>query len=103
MVGALCGCWFRLGGARALIPFGPLTTRSAMTSKGPEEEHPSVTLFRQYLRIRTVQPKPDYGGTWLCGDRVDLARHQPYTLLHLAQLPHGCGACLQGTLESRPL
>ncbi|KAI2529920.1 aminoacylase 1 [Homo sapiens] len=32
-----------------------------MTSKGPEEEHPSVTLFRQYLRIRTVQPKPDYG------------------------------------------
>ncbi|KAI2529928.1 aminoacylase 1 [Homo sapiens] len=31
-----------------------------MTSKGPEEEHPSVTLFRQYLRIRTVQPKPDY-------------------------------------------
>ncbi|KAI2529929.1 aminoacylase 1, partial [Homo sapiens] len=50
-----------------------------------------------------VQPKPDYGGTWLCGDRVDLARHQPYTLLHLAQLPHGCGACLQGTLESRPL
>ncbi|XP_077849106.1 aminoacylase-1 isoform X2 [Macaca mulatta] len=32
-----------------------------MTSKDPEEEHPSVTLFRQYLRIRTVQPKPDYG------------------------------------------
>uniref|UniRef100_A0A2K5PJ67 Aminoacylase-1 n=1 Tax=Cebus imitator TaxID=2715852 RepID=A0A2K5PJ67_CEBIM len=32
-----------------------------MTSKNPEEEHPSVTLFRQYLRIRTVQPKPDYG------------------------------------------
>lgn len=32
-----------------------------MTSKGPKEEHPSVTLFRQYLRIRTVQPKPDYG------------------------------------------
>ncbi|XP_006169396.1 aminoacylase-1A [Tupaia chinensis] len=32
-----------------------------MTSKGPEGEHPSVTLFRQYLRIRTVQPQPDYG------------------------------------------
>ncbi|KAL2803736.1 aminoacylase-1 isoform b [Daubentonia madagascariensis] len=32
-----------------------------MASKGPEDEHPSVTLFRQYLRIRTVQPKPDYG------------------------------------------
>jgi hypothetical protein len=38
-----------------------LFTRGAMTSKGPESEHPSVTLFRQYLRIRTVQPKPDYG------------------------------------------
>ncbi|XP_032145942.1 aminoacylase-1 isoform X1 [Sapajus apella] len=38
-----------------------LATQSAMTSKNPKEEHPSVTLFRQYLRIRTVQPKPDYG------------------------------------------
>ncbi|XP_016045560.2 aminoacylase-1B isoform X1 [Erinaceus europaeus] len=32
-----------------------------MASKGGEGEHPSVTLFRQYLRIRTVQPEPDYG------------------------------------------
>ncbi|XP_058416019.1 aminoacylase-1 isoform X4 [Diceros bicornis minor] len=32
-----------------------------MASKGPEGEHPSVTLFRQYLRIRTVHPEPDYG------------------------------------------
>ncbi|XP_062971324.1 aminoacylase-1 isoform X2 [Cynocephalus volans] len=32
-----------------------------MTSQGLEGEHPSVTLFRQYLRIRTVQPEPDYG------------------------------------------
>jgi len=32
-----------------------------MASEGREGEHPSVTLFRQYLRIRTVQPKPDYG------------------------------------------
>ncbi|KAL1782616.1 aminoacylase-1 [Sigmodon hispidus] len=32
-----------------------------MTTKDPESEHPSVTLFRQYLRIRTVQPDPDYG------------------------------------------
>ncbi|XP_064352551.1 aminoacylase-1 isoform X2 [Camelus dromedarius] len=32
-----------------------------MASKGREGEHPSVTLFRQYLRIRTVQPEPDYG------------------------------------------
>uniref|UniRef100_A0A5F5Q1P9 N-acyl-aliphatic-L-amino acid amidohydrolase n=1 Tax=Equus caballus TaxID=9796 RepID=A0A5F5Q1P9_HORSE len=32
-----------------------------MASKGREDEHPSVTLFRQYLRIRTVHPEPDYG------------------------------------------
>uniref|UniRef100_A0A8C9K0C5 N-acyl-aliphatic-L-amino acid amidohydrolase n=1 Tax=Panthera tigris altaica TaxID=74533 RepID=A0A8C9K0C5_PANTA len=32
-----------------------------MASEGLEGEHPSVTLFRQYLRIRTVQPEPDYG------------------------------------------
>lgn len=31
-----------------------------MASKGIQGEHPSVTLFRQYLRIRTVQPEPDY-------------------------------------------
>lgn len=24
-------------------------------------EDPSVTLFREYVRIKTVQPKPDYG------------------------------------------
>ncbi|XP_061052896.1 aminoacylase-1 isoform X2 [Eubalaena glacialis] len=35
--------------------------RRAMASKRREGEHPSVTLFRQYLRIRTVQPEPDYG------------------------------------------
>ncbi|CAB4064527.1 ACY1 [Lepeophtheirus salmonis] len=26
------------------------------------EENPSVTLFREYLRIKSVQPKPDYEG-----------------------------------------
>ena len=41
-------------------------------------EDPSVTLFREYLRIDTVHPKPDYGedggdrmgsraGIWQCG------------------------------------
>ncbi|XP_055985861.1 aminoacylase-1 [Sorex fumeus] len=33
-----------------------------MASKGIQGEHPSVTLFRQYLRIRTVHPEPDYAG-----------------------------------------
>ena len=25
------------------------------------EEDPSVTVFREYLRVKTVQPNPDYG------------------------------------------
>ncbi|KAM6160784.1 aminoacylase-1-like [Erethizon dorsatum] len=32
-----------------------------MACEGPECEHPSVTLFRRYLRIPTVHPEPDYG------------------------------------------
>lgn len=27
------------------------------------EEDPSVSLFREYLRLRTVHPEPDYGET----------------------------------------
>lgn len=26
-----------------------------------DEEDPSVSLFREYLRLRTVHPEPDYG------------------------------------------
>ena len=29
-------------------------------SKKDEEEAPEVTLFREYLRIKSVQPDPDY-------------------------------------------
>ncbi|XP_060691770.1 aminoacylase-1-like [Hemiscyllium ocellatum] len=29
---------------------------------GQQEEEPSVRLFREYLRIRTVHPQPDYDG-----------------------------------------
>lgn len=28
---------------------------------GPRTEDPSVTLFREYLRLKTVHPEPDYG------------------------------------------
>lgn len=28
-----------------------------------EGEDPSVSLFREYLRLRTVHPDPDYGET----------------------------------------
>lgn len=52
----MCRWWSRTEWCCLQIP-----TCSTMTSKGAESEHPSVTLFRQYLRIRTVHPKPDYG------------------------------------------
>lgn len=29
-----------------------------------EDELPAVTRFREYLRIRSVQPDPDYGMIW---------------------------------------
>ena len=34
-----------------------------------ECEHPAVTAFREYIRIKTVQPNPDYGedNVVLCG------------------------------------
>ena len=46
----------------------PTTKRSAVVASEVEslakkpltEEHPAVTLFRQYLRIKSVQPDPDY-------------------------------------------
>ena len=38
-----------------------------MSSQGREtetvKEDPAVTRFREYLRIKTVQPDPDYGKT----------------------------------------
>ncbi|XP_012925924.1 aminoacylase-1 isoform X2 [Heterocephalus glaber] len=40
-----------------------------MASKGPEFEHPSVTLFRRYLRIRTVHPEPDYAAITFLEER----------------------------------
>ena len=46
----------------------PTTKRSAVVASEVEslakkpltEEDPAVTLFRQYLRIKSVQPDPDY-------------------------------------------
>ena len=34
---------------------------AAKRAKVEEDEDPSVTVFREYLRIKTVQPNPDYG------------------------------------------
>ena len=31
------------------------------TTRKPKDEHPATSLFREYLRIKSVQPDPDYG------------------------------------------
>lgn len=36
----------------------------------PEGEDPSVALFREYLRLKTVHPAPDYGETPFVTSRV---------------------------------
>ena len=35
-------------------------TKKPLTEAVKAEEDPAVTLFRQYLRIKSVQPDPDY-------------------------------------------
>ena len=34
---------------------------SRVVEEGQSDEHPAVSLFREYLRIETVHPDPDYG------------------------------------------
>ena len=38
-----------------------LIQNTGTTSSNEESEHPATTLFRDYLRIKSVQPDPDYG------------------------------------------
>lgn len=38
---------------------GPSMGGGTQGTEGKED--PSVTLFREYLRLRTVHPAPDYG------------------------------------------
>lgn len=38
----------------------------------PEGEDPSVALFREYLRLKTVHPDPDYGETCHSELKLDL-------------------------------
>ena len=37
-----------------------VASEASVTKKPLTEEDPAVTLFRQYLRIKSVQPDPDY-------------------------------------------
>lgn len=40
-----------------------MTPLASTNSTSDANEHIAVTRFREYLRIRTVQPNPDYVGS----------------------------------------
>lgn len=60
----------------------------------PSGEDPSVSLFREYLRLKTVHPEPDYGEKLL-----QLPVFKP-NLLHMSFVAFLCltlwGQCLMG-------
>lgn len=86
-----------------------------MASEGSEGEHPSVTLFRQYLRIRTLQPEPDYGentavsgpvvglqGRGLCSKPGSTSVTQLSLICCLRWLRH-CSKSFPGQTSQQPL
>ena len=48
------------GSAVRMISQGAMDA-SKLVGESQSEEHPAVSLFREYLRIETVHPDPDYG------------------------------------------
>lgn len=42
---------------------------------GGESEDPSVSLFREYLRLKTVHPEPDYGTS---------VTHHQHSIIHIS-------------------
>ena len=50
-----------------------------VSKTGDSEEAPEVTLFREYLRIKSVQPDPDYDSCLVFlrkqADRLGLEHH----------------------------
>ncbi|XP_077849123.1 protein ABHD14A isoform X1 [Macaca mulatta] len=65
MVGALCGCWFRLGGARPLIPFGPTVVQTSMSrSQVALLGLGLLLIFLLYVGL----PGPPEQNSWFWGD-----------------------------------
>jgi aminoacylase len=61
-----------------------------MSASANEEEHPSVALFREYLRIRTVQPKPDYAASTAFLRRQAEAIGLPFRVVEMVQGKPAC-------------
>ena len=54
-------------------------------SNSDNEEHPAVALFREYLRIKSVQPDPDYN---LCATfltRLANELNLPYKVIEMVK------------------
>uniref|UniRef100_A0A2K5LUE6 Abhydrolase domain containing 14A n=1 Tax=Cercocebus atys TaxID=9531 RepID=A0A2K5LUE6_CERAT len=65
MVGALCGCWFRLGGTRPLIPFGPTVVQTSMSrSQVALLGLGLLLIFLLYVGL----PGPPEQNSWFWGD-----------------------------------
>nr|XP_045242105.1 protein ABHD14A isoform X4 [Macaca fascicularis] len=65
MVGALCGCWFRLGGARRLIPFGPTVVQTSMSRSQVALLGLGLLLI---LLLYVGLPGPPEQNSWFWGD-----------------------------------
>jgi len=54
-------------------------------SDGDDEEHPVVALFREYLRIKSVQPEPDYDSCVAFLTRMANELELPYRVVEMVK------------------
>ena len=54
-------------------------------SDGDDEEHPAVALFREYLRIKSVQPEPDYDSCVAFLTRMANELELPYRVVEMVK------------------
>uniref|UniRef100_U3D066 Protein ABHD14A n=1 Tax=Callithrix jacchus TaxID=9483 RepID=U3D066_CALJA len=65
MIGALCGCWFRLGGARQLFPLSPTVVQTSMSRSQVALLGLGLLLM---LLLYVGLPGPLKQTSWLLGD-----------------------------------
>ena len=58
---------------------------AAKKSRGDDEEHPAVTLFREYLRIKSVHPDPDYDSCVTFLTRMADELELPYRVVEMVK------------------
>ena len=58
---------------------------AAKKSRSDDEEHPAVTLFREYLRIKSVHPDPDYDSCVAFLTRMANELELPYRVVEMVK------------------